>query len=415
MIHNPHSIPENFLGLGIADSIMKSLERLHFTKPTPIQHHCIPVANEGKDLIGIAQTGTGKTLAFGIPMIQRLAKHKGHGLVLLPTRELALQVDEALRMIGDHLGLRTAILIGGEPIEKQKRALAKKPHIFVATPGRLIDHLEQGTVRLDGVKILVLDEADRMLDMGFAPQIKRILQKLPTERQTMLFSATMPADIVKIATHHMKMPIRVEVAPPGTAAEDVEHEIMIVPRESKRDLLEILLKKYKGTILIFSRTKHGARKICEGLKKAGHSVAEIHSNRSLSQRRDAMDGFKAGKYRILVATDIAARGIDVKNIEVVVNYDLPDNTDDYVHRIGRTGRAGKQGRAISFASPEDSMEIQAIEGLIRKNIRVTRPTGLPQRTPMPHQPRMGFRPSRRPGPRRPSGGRRPSRPWGRRR
>ena len=370
--------PVTFNGLGIADNIMKSLVRSKFTTPTPIQHKCIPIGIEGKDLIGIAQTGTGKTLAFGIPMIQRLARYKGLGLVLLPTRELAIQVEEALQKIGGHIGLKTAVLIGGEPIIKQKRALSRNPHIIVATPGRLIDHLEHGSVNLKLFKILILDEADRMLDMGFAPQINKILEKMPRERQTMLFSATMPADIVKIATHHMKLPVRVEVAPPGTAAEDVEQEIMIVPKESKKTLLETLLKKYSGTILLFSRTKHGAKKICISLRNAGHSAAEIHSNRSLSQRISALEGFKSGKYRILVATDIAARGIDVKNIEVVINYDLPDQLEDYVHRIGRTGRAGKEGRAISFVSPQEQHDIPKLERLIRKTIRVTHPVGLPR-------------------------------------
>ena len=371
-------VPPTFDGLGIADNIMKSLVRSKFTTPTPIQHKCIPIGIEGKDLIGIAQTGTGKTLAFGIPMIQRLARYKGLGLVLLPTRELAIQVEEALQKIGGHIGLKTAVLIGGEPIIKQKRALSRNPHIIVATPGRLIDHLEHGSVNLKLFKILILDEADRMLDMGFAPQINKILDKMPRERQTMLFSATMPADIVKIATHHMKLPVRVEVAPPGTAAEDVEQEIMIVPKESKKTLLETLLKKYSGTILLFSRTKHGAKKICISLRNAGHSAAEIHSNRSLSQRISALEGFKSGRYRILVATDIAARGIDVKDIEVVINYDLPDNLEDYVHRIGRTGRAGKEGRAISFVTPQEQHDIPKLERLIRKTIRVTHPAGLPR-------------------------------------
>jgi ATP-dependent RNA helicase RhlE len=370
--------PVTFHGLGIAENIMKSLAGSKFTTPTPIQHKCIPVGIEGKDLIGIAQTGTGKTLAFGIPMIQRLAHYKGLGLVLLPTRELAIQVEEALQKIGGHIGLKTAVLIGGEQIGKQKRALSRNPHIIIATPGRLIDHLEQGFVHLEQVKILVLDEADRMLDMGFAPQINKILGRLPRERQTMLFSATIPSEIVKIATHHMKLPVRVEVAPSGTTAEDVEQEIMIVAKESKRVLLETLLKKYPGTILLFSRTKHGAKKICASLRNAGYEAAEIHSNRSLSQRRSALEGFKKGRYRILVATDIAARGIDVQNIELVVNYDLPDKLEDYVHRIGRTGRAGKKGRAISFVTPQEQQDIRKLERLIQKTIRVTHPAGLPK-------------------------------------
>jgi len=373
--------PVTFDGLGIAENIMQSLVKAKFSTPTPIQHKCIPVGIEGKDVIGIAQTGTGKTLAFGIPMIQRLARYKGRGLVLLPTRELAIQVEESFQRVGGHIGLKTAVLIGGEPIGRQRDQLKRKPHILIATPGRLLDHMMQCTIRLDDISILVLDEADRMLDMGFAPQINKILEKLPKERQTMLFSATMPTDIVKIATHHMKLPVRIEVAPQGTAAEQVEQEIMIVQRESKKSLLETLLKKYLGTILLFSRTKHGAKKICFALRNAGHSAAEIHSNRSLAQRREALEGFKRGKYRILVATDIAARGIDVQGIEVVINYDLPDKLEDYVHRIGRTGRAGKEGRAISFATPQEQNDIRKLERLIQKSIPVSRPTGLPATAP----------------------------------
>ena len=396
MTQSESNAPVSFEGLGIAENIMHALVRAKFSTPTPIQHKCIPIGIEGKDLIGIAQTGTGKTLAFGIPMIQRLARYKGRGLVLLPTRELAIQVEESFQRIGGHIGLKTAVLIGGEPIGRQRDQLKKRPHILIATPGRLLDHLMQCTIRLDDINILVLDEADRMLDMGFAPQINQILGKVPKERQTMLFSATMPSDIVKIATHHMKLPVRVEVAPEGTTAEDVEQEIMIVQRESKKALLETLLKKYSGTILLFSRTKHGAKKICIGLRNAGHSAAEIHSNRSLAQRKDALEGFKSGRYRILVATDIAARGIDVKGIEVVINYDLPDKLEDYVHRIGRTGRAGKEGRAISFATPQEQSDIRKIERMIRKTLKVTRPDGLPvQMNPVgdaPSRPSYGHRP-----------------------
>ncbi|MBI2637275.1 MAG: DEAD/DEAH box helicase [Candidatus Sungbacteria bacterium] len=368
----------DFHGLGIAPKLLSVLDKARFTVPTPIQHQSIPVAIEGKDIIGIAQTGTGKTLAFGIPMIQRLAEHKGKGLIILPTRELAIQVDEVLQKIGREIGLKTAILIGGESMGKQLNALHRDPHIIVATPGRLIDHLMQGTIKLDGVKILVLDEADRMLDMGFLPQINQILRAVPKQRQTMLFSATMPSDIVKIASQHMAMPVRVEVAPPGTAAESVEHELFIVRKDDKGRLLEKLLKEFHGTILVFSRTKHGAKKICRNVISSGEHAAEIHSNRSLNQRREALEGFKRGKYRVLVATDIAARGIDVTGIEVVINYDLPGTAEDYVHRIGRTGRAGMQGRAISFAMPDEQSSIRAIERLIKKNIPVRGLPELPQ-------------------------------------
>ena len=357
-----------FQELGIEPRLLQALTALKITVPTPIQEKAIPGALEGKDLVGIAQTGTGKTMAFGLPMIQRLMVSTGHGLIVLPTRELALQVDEELQKIGKHIGLRTAVLIGGQSMAPQKSALARKPHIIIVTPGRLIDHLEHRTVSLNDVRILVLDEADRMLDMGFEPQLRRILQAVPKERQTLLFSATMPPEITNIAKQFMSLPLRVEIARSGTAAEHIAQEVFVVHKNDKFRLLEKLLKEYKGTVLVFSRTKHGATKIMRAIKHVGHTVAEIHSNRSLSQRREALDGFKNGKYRVLVATDIAARGIDVKGIELVVNFDLPDAAEDYVHRIGRTGRAGHEGRAISFATPEQSSDVRAIERLIRSTI-----------------------------------------------
>lgn len=363
-----------FNGFGIAPSLLEILERNHYIEPTPIQRQSILPGLEGKDIIGIAQTGTGKTLAFGIPMIQRIATHGLKGLVVLPTRELAIQVDETLQKIGKSLGLRTAILIGGESMQKQINQLKRKPHIIIATPGRLIDHVEQKLVALDAVKVLVLDEADRMFDMGFSPQIHKILNWLPKpdQRQTMLFSATMPDGIVALAARHMALPVRVEVAPAGSVTELVEHEIFIVKREAKMDLLETLLREHKGSVLVFSRTKHGATKIAQWLKGSGESVTELHSNKSLAQRRQALDGFKTDRYRVLIATDIAARGIDVANIELVINFDLPSNSEDYVHRIGRTGRAGNSGKAISLATPDEQTEIRSIERLIQKTITVTR-------------------------------------------
>ncbi|MDP2668930.1 MAG: DEAD/DEAH box helicase [bacterium] len=361
-----------FYGLGIAPRLLEILAKLNFTVPTPIQEQAIPVAIEGKDLIGIAQTGTGKTLAFGIPMIQQIAQSKAEGMIILPTRELALQVDEALRQVGHTLGLKTAVLIGGASIRPQIDALRRRPHIVIGTPGRIIDHLEQRTLSLNNISILVLDEADRMLDMGFAPQIKRILTAVPKNRQTMLFSATMPDDIVRIANQHMKLPLRVEIARPGTAAERVTQELFIVKKENKTSLLGKLLAEYRGSVLVFSRTKHGARKICRSVKDMRIAAAEIHSNKSLAQRREALDGFKSGKYRVLVATDIASRGIDVTGIEAVVNYDLPENPEDYVHRIGRTGRAGAMGRAISFAMPDEKDSVRAIEKLLRTVIEISK-------------------------------------------
>ncbi len=384
MTPQPHQQPSGFYGLGIAPKLLDILSRHKFVTPTPIQEQAIPVAMDGKDLIGIAQTGTGKTLAFGLPIIQRLARLKGRGLVLLPTRELALQVDETFQQIGRPLGLRTAILIGGTSIKPQIAALAKNPHVIIATPGRLIDHLNQKTLNLHDVNVLVLDEADRMLDMGFAPQINKILYVVPKNRQTMLFSATMPEDIVRIASSHMKLPVRVEVARAGTAAEKVVQELFVVKKDAKNRLLDKLLTEYHGSVLVFCRTKYGAKKVTRAVQAMSHAAAEIHSNRSLNQRREALDGFKSGKYRVLVATDIAARGIDVTGIELVLNYDLPDNPEDYVHRIGRTGRAGLSGRAISFAMPEQGKEVREIEKLVRIMLPISKLPELPPDRPMPY-------------------------------
>ncbi|MDD2646825.1 MAG: DEAD/DEAH box helicase [Patescibacteria group bacterium] len=388
-----------FQGLGISPKILEILDQLHFKQPTPIQHQVIPVAMEGKDIVGVAQTGTGKTLAFGIPMIQRIAINHCQGLVVLPTRELALQVDEMLQKIGRSLGLRTAVLIGGASMNLQIQSLRRNPNIIIATPGRLADHLQQGTVKLDNVKIVVIDEADRMFDVGFAPQINKILSRAPKNRQTMLFSATLSPDVVHLARAHLSIPLRIEVAPSGTAPTKVEQEFFIVSKDQKLQLLEKMLTDYNGIVLVFARTKHGVRKITTAIKHMGHTSAEIHSNRSLPQRREALAGFKLGRYRVLVATDIAARGIDVVGIELVINFDLPDNTDDYVHRIGRTGRAGYAGRAISFATPDQRGDIRSIEKLIRRSVPIKAlPTLPPKRTPPVahnlssnyHRPRRSF-------------------------
>ena len=399
----------DFSNLGISPQILSILDRLHFKTPTPIQHQSIPAGLSGKDIIGIAQTGTGKTLAFGIPLIQRLQTvcgPKDRGLVLLPTRELALQADEMLQKIGKPLGLSTTVLIGGESMVRQIEALRRQPRILISTPGRLLDHLKRKTTHLKDVKILVLDEADRMLDMGFAPQINEIFKHISSDRQTLLYSATMPQAIVHIAASHMKLPVRVEVAPSGTAAENVEQEIIIVPKESKLSLLETVLNEQPGTALVFSRTKHGAKKICENLIRKGFKATEIHSNRSQSQRKQAMEGFRRGYYRVLVATDIAARGIDVSDIKLVINFDLPDNSEDYVHRIGRTGRAGRDGKAISFATPDQKRNIRDIEKLIRKTLKVifkhplvpatsiSRPASIKPPLRSPHQARPTNHPSR---------------------
>lgn len=385
----------SFGDLGISPKLLSILEQQQFSKPTPIQHQCIPAALEGKDIVGIAQTGTGKTLAFAVPMIQNLAGNKGQGLILLPTRELALQVDEVLQKIGRSIGLKTAIIIGGASSHQQIQALRRDPHIVVSTPGRLIDHLQQKNYSLDYIKIVVLDEADRMFDIGFMPAIKQILGAAPRDRQTLMFSATMPNAIAEIAARYMKMPLRIEVAPSGTAAKNVEQELYIISKEAKIQLLDKILADTTGTVLVFSRTKFGAKKITANVRAMGHAVAEIHSNKSLSQRKAALGGFKSGKFRVLVATDIASRGIDVSDISLVINYDLPDNSEDYVHRIGRTGRAEKFGKAVSFATPEERGDIKQIERLIKKTIPILALPVLPPRRAPVHVARGSFMQGRR--------------------
>ncbi|MFH1631643.1 MAG: DEAD/DEAH box helicase [bacterium] len=375
----------DFYGLGIAPGLLKRIKALGFIHPTPIQLKAIPIASSGEDVVGIAQTGSGKTLAFAIPMLQHISKTNTTGLVLLPTRELAIQVEETFRKVAGSVGLRTAIIIGGTNPRPQIQQLRAGPHVIVATPGRLIDLAEQKHASLSNVGMLVLDEADRMLDMGFEPQLKRILASVPADRQTMLFSATMPERITAIARQYMKKPLRIEVAKPGTTVDTVNQEVFIVPRAEKTQLLKRLLAEYKGSVLIFSRTKHGAKKIARDVRQMGHAADEIHSNRSQAQRQKALKGFSTGKYRVLVATDIAARGIDVDDIEVVINYDLPEQAEDYVHRIGRTGRAGRSGKAISFAVPEQKNDIRQIERLINMPLPVRSAAGknleLPKETP----------------------------------
>ncbi len=362
----------SFDGLGIAPALMDILSHLKYSTPTPIQKQAIPIALTGKDVVGIAQTGTGKTLAFAIPILQRLQQTRGRALIVLPTRELALQVEETLERVGRAFNMRTVVLMGGMSMYAQTQRLRQNPRIIVATPGRLLDHMQQRNINLKEVEIVVMDEADRMFDMGFMPAIKKIFEALPAQdkRQTLLFSATMPPEIMQLAARFMTLPVRVEVVQPGTTAERVTQEIIFVRKEDKSKLLEKLLGEITGSILVFSRTKHGARRITRTLRTGGHAAAEIHSDRSLAQRREALEGFKKGKYRVLVATDIAARGIDVKGIELVVNFDLPDAAEDYVHRIGRTGRAGCEGRAISFATPDQKNDVRLIERLIRMPLNV---------------------------------------------
>ncbi len=390
-VEESFSLKGSFSDLGLKESLVKSLDKLNLKQPTPIQRKAIPVALEGGDLIGIAQTGTGKTLAFALPMLQKISAEKGQGLVVTPTRELAYQVAESFKKIGRSFGLRVAILIGGERIDKQLYALRKKPHVVVATPGRLIDHTYRKSINLNNFKSLVLDEADMMFDLGFAPQIEEILLKLPKEKQTMLFSATMPKAIADLANRHLKLPISIEVSPQGTSAENVEQKVLVIPGSDRYRYLVELIKDQEGSILIFVRTKHGASKLNQKLNEEGYKSEEIHSNLSLGKRKRSLSNFKEKKAKILVATDVAARGLDINGIELVVNYNLPDCDSDYVHRIGRTGRAGKGGKAISIATADQFRNIQGIEKLINKKLNIEEHVSLDKQGVRNSRKRGGYR------------------------
>jgi len=356
--------------IGVDKGILTVLNNNRFNTPTPIQGQCVPEALNGKDIVGIAQTGTGKTLAFILPIVQNIVKGKDQALVVTPTRELAIQVNEMFEKIGKPLGLKGVVLIGGDPMHRQIREVKRNPDVIIATPGRLLDHLKKKIFNFNKIKIVVLDEADHMFDIGFLPDVQKILSLTPPKRQTLLFSATMPPAIVQVISKYMSLPVRVEVAPSGTAAAGITQELFMVNRHSKILLLQKILNENSGKILIFLRTKNSVKKITQAINNMNHSAVEIHSDRSLYQRRKAMNGFKDGKYRVLVATDIAARGINVSDISLVINYDLPQSSGDYVHRIGRTARAGSTGKAISFVNPDQKRNIKQIESLMKKTINV---------------------------------------------
>lgn len=368
-----HTPSADFAGTGLAPEILAVLPTLGYTAPTPIQAETIPVALQGSDVIGIAQTGTGKTLAFGLAVINLLLKQEGKGVIIVPTRELALQVEESIRKITRLLAppIRTVCLIGGMPMYRQIKDLRYNPRIIIATPGRLQDHLRQRTLQLNDVLITVLDEADRMFDMGFAPQVQELFESLPKTRQTLLFSATMAPEVSRLATTYMHTPVRVEVATNHEATRAIAQELCYVPHRSKSEVLAKVLTEHRGTVLVFTRTKLGAGEVAGRVQALGHTAAEMHSNLNLGQRKRALEGFKQGAYRVLVATDVAARGIDVQDISLVVNYDLPETAADYVHRIGRTGRAGKTGRAITFASPEQQRMVRSIEQFTKQPITLS--------------------------------------------
>ena len=368
-----------FDSLGISPELLGILNKNKFKKPTPIQKKAIPEALAGKDVVGIAQTGTGKTIAFAIPVLQRLsADRRSCALILLPTRELAQQVADVCALFAPAAKIKTACLIGGESRDRQIRALRSNPRIVIGTPGRINDHIQHGSLHTNEVRILILDEADRMFDMGFAPQINRIIRTLPAKRQTMLFSATIPDEVMELAGRNMTDPFRVEASRSGSTAVKV-HQQMYVMRTSLKPLLTLkLLEEHTGQVLIFVETRYDASKVASIIHHAKFSVAELHSDRSMGQRKEAMEGFKSGKYRILVATDIAARGIDVTGIEMVINYDIPAENDAYVHRIGRTGRAGKDGLAITFVRPDQGSDVKSIEELTGVKLEMMKHPAIPE-------------------------------------
>ncbi len=367
----------DFSSFGLDPAILRAISEQGYTSPTPIQQEAIPVALQGKDLMGAAQTGTGKTAGFALPILQRLlptashsmspARHPVRALILTPTRELADQVAENVRVYGKHTPLRSTVVFGGVDMHPQTDALRAGVEVLIATPGRLLDHVQQRTVNLGQVQILVLDEADRMLDMGFLPDLQRIINLLPKERQSMMFSATFSDEIKKLAKSFLKDPIGIEVARRNSAAETVTQTVYAVPEADKRAaLVQILRERDLKQVIVFVNTKLGASRLARHLERDGIVAAAIHGDRSQAERLKALDDFKAGNVLALVATDVAARGLDIAELPAVINYDVPYNAEDYVHRIGRTGRAGASGDAITLMSPAETRQIADIEKLMKK-------------------------------------------------
>ncbi len=371
-----------FAGLELAQPVLRAIAEEGYSTPTPIQCKSIPPLLDGRDLLGVAQTGTGKTAAFSLPLLHRLAKNAGtpHGkphsrqplaLILAPTRELAGQIGDSLRTYGRHLHLRTAVVFGGVSIRPQIQTLARGVHMLVATPGRLIDLMNRGNVRLDAVEVFILDEADRMLDMGFIRDVKKITATLPKHRQTLLFSATMPKSVQSLADGLLGNPVRVEAAPTATTVEKVDQRVLFVPKDKKRALIgELLNDEDFERVLIFTRTKRGADRVARHLHQSGIQSDAIHGNKAQNARQRALDSFRSGRIRALVATDIAARGIDVDGVTHVINFDLPNDPESYVHRIGRTARAGAAGIAISFCDHDERAYLRDIEKTIRQSVPV---------------------------------------------
>ena len=367
-----------FNELGLIPELLDAVRDAGYTIPTPIQAQAIPLALMGRDIIGLAQTGTGKTAGFTLPIIQRLLggahsiksdAHRSRALILTPTRELCVQVEESFRKYGRHSKIRVVPIYGGVGLEPQQEKLRKGVDVVVATPGRLLDHMERQNVAFDDLEILVLDEADRMLDMGFAPQLNRIVAEIPRYRQTLLFSATMAPEIEALARKYLRKPVVVQVGRRSETASAVTHAVYPVPKEKKTELLAELLENNElDSVLVFTRTKHGADKVVRHLSEKGIDATAMHSDKSQIERTRALDDFKSGKIRVLVATDIAQRGLDVSGISHVINYDVPQEPEDYVHRIGRTGRAAATGDAFTFMAPDEIAMVRTIERVIGKQI-----------------------------------------------
>jgi ATP-dependent RNA helicase RhlE len=365
-----HDLP-GFESLGLSPTVLHAVADAGYTTPTPIQREAIPIALKGRDIMGLAQTGTGKTAAFTLPIVDRLLEgpRRTRALILTPTRELCLQVEESVRKYSRHAELDVIAVFGGVAYEPQERALRDGVDVVVATPGRLIDHIEKGNVWLDDLEVLVLDEADRMLDMGFAPQINRVVSSVPRYRQTLLFSATMPPEVEALARKYLRKPVVVQVGQRSAAASTVKHYVYPVPQGKKAALLAELLKEEAlDSVLVFTRTKHGADRVERHLTDAGIECVAMHADRSQKERMQALDDFRAGRIRVLVATDIAQRGLDISHITHVVNYDVPQQAEDYVHRIGRTGRAAREGDAYTFMAPDEIAMVRLIERVIGQEI-----------------------------------------------
>ena len=361
---------DNFLNLGISKEILFNLKSLNLIKPTPVQQRAIVPGFEGKDILAIANTGTGKTAAFGIPIIQRLNEDKSlSALILSPTRELSIQIGKHLReLMGKNISIKSAVLIGGDSMKKQIELIKKKPRIIIGTPGRIYDHINRKTLNLKSINILVLDETDRMLDLGFIQQIQKIINFLPSKKQTLLFSATLPKNIRNISTKYLFNPVNISVEKKEKILQNINHNTLNINQGEKYNKLLQELDTREGSVIVFMKTKHSSKKIYLKLLKDGQSVNTIHGNIRQNKRINILNKFRNQKFRVLVATDIAARGLDIPHIEHVINYDLPQRTEDYIHRIGRTARAGKKGSALSFISENDKKIWRMISKLINPNV-----------------------------------------------